>query len=116
MPTLASTTAAAQSVASAGLPAGNASWTSVNILNAPDAQAYPIVSFSYIIVYKELNVIPGMTQDEATALVQWLWYMVQTDKTKQQHYPTHHCQQTSSTIDETTIRSITFNGQTLSTT
>ena len=45
MPTLASTTAAAQSVASAGLPAGSASWTSVNILNAADAQAYPIVSF-----------------------------------------------------------------------
>ncbi len=45
MPTLASTTAAAQSVTSAGLPAGNASWTSVNILNAADAQAYPIVTF-----------------------------------------------------------------------
>ncbi len=59
MPTLASTTAAAQSVASAGLPAGTASWTNVNILNAPNAQAYPIVTFSYIIVYKELNVVPA---------------------------------------------------------
>jgi phosphate ABC transporter phosphate-binding protein len=35
LPTLASTTAAAQSVASAGLPAGDASWSSVNILTQP---------------------------------------------------------------------------------
>ena len=41
MPTLASTTAAAQAVASAGLPAGSASWTSVNILNAPAANCIP---------------------------------------------------------------------------
>jgi phosphate transport system substrate-binding protein len=76
MPKLASTTSAAQSVASIGLPAGSTSWTNVNILNAPGANSYPIVSFSYIIVCKELNVIPGITQAEATAFVQWLWNMV----------------------------------------
>ena len=67
-PTLATTTAAAQSVASAGLPAGDASWTSVNILNASGDNSYPIVSFSYILVYKELNVVTGMTQAKANAL------------------------------------------------
>ena len=116
MPTLASTTAAAQSVASAGLPAGSASWSSINILNAPDAQAYPIVSFSYIIVYKELNVVPGLTQSDATALVQFLWYVVHNgqDQAPGQYYaqlPANVVQ-----IDETTIHSITFNGQTLSVT
>jgi phosphate transport system substrate-binding protein len=111
MPTLASTTAAAASVASAGLPAGSASWTSVNILNAPDAQAYPIVSFSYIIVYKELNVVTGLSQSDATALVQWLWYMVHggQDQAAALSYaplPLNVVQ-----IDETTIKSITYNGQ-----
>jgi phosphate transport system substrate-binding protein len=111
MPTLASTTIAAQSVASAGLPAGSASWTNVNILNAPETQAYPIVSFSYIIVYKELNVVPGLTQTDATAIVQWLWYMVHggQDQSPALSYaplPANVVQ-----IDETTIRSITFNGQ-----
>jgi phosphate ABC transporter phosphate-binding protein len=76
MPTLASTTAAAQAGASSGLPAGDASWTTFNLLNTNAADAYPIVSFSYIIVYKELNGIPGMTQAKAQALVQFLWYIV----------------------------------------
>ena len=110
MPTLASTTAAAQSVASAGLPPGSASWTSVNILNAADAQAYPIVTFSYLIVYKELNVIPGLSQSDASALVQWLWYVVHSGQNQAAalsyaSLPTNVVQ-----IDETTIKSITFNG------
>jgi phosphate ABC transporter phosphate-binding protein len=110
MPTLASTTAAAQSIASAGLPAGSASWTSVNILNAPAADAYPIVSFSYTIVYKELNVIPGMTQAQAVGLVQWLWYMVHDGQSlaASNYYATLPANVVS--IDETTIKSITFNG------
>lgn len=116
LPSLATTTVAAQSVASAGLPAGNASWTSVNILNTPEANAYPIVSFSYLIVYKELNVVPGMTQNDATALVQFLWYVVHSgqDLAPAQAYaqlPANVVQ-----IDEATIQSITFNGQTLPTT
>jgi phosphate transport system substrate-binding protein len=116
LPSLQSTTVAAQSVASAGLPAGSASWTSVNILNAPEANAYPIVSFSYIIVYKELNVVPGLTQNDATALVQFFWYVVHNgqDLAPAQAYaqlPANVVQ-----IDEATIQSITFNGQTLPTT
>jgi phosphate transport system substrate-binding protein len=111
MPSLSSTTAAAQSVASAGLPAGDASWTSVNILNTPDAQAYPIVSFSYTIVYKELNVIPGLTQNDATALVQWLWYMVHDGQDQSATLSYASLPANVVTIDETTIRSITFNGQ-----
>jgi phosphate transport system substrate-binding protein len=116
LPSLQSTTVAGQSVASAGLPAGSASWSNVNILNAPEATAYPIVSFSYTIVYKELNVIPGMTQSDATGLVQFLWYMVHggQDQAPAQAYA--QLPANVVTIDEATIQSITFNGQTLPTT
>ena len=116
LPSLQSTTVASRSVASAGLPAGSASWTSVNILNAPEATAYPIVSFSYTIVYKELNVIPGMTQSDAQGLVQFLWYMVHSgqDQASAQSYA--QLPANVVTIDEATIQSITFNGQTLPTT
>ncbi len=112
-PTLASTSAAAQSVASAGLPAGSASWTGVNILNAAGADSYPIVSFSYIIVYKELNVIPNFTQAEAECLVRFLWYMVHDGQN--QAGPLTYATLPSNVvqIDEATINSITFNGQTL---
>ena len=116
LPSLASTTVAAQSVASAGLPAGNASWTNINILNAPEATAYPIVSFSYTIVYKELNVIPGMTQSDAQGLVQFLWYMVHGGQDQATAQAYEQLPANVVTIDETTIQSITFNGQTLATT
>jgi phosphate transport system substrate-binding protein len=113
MPTLASTTAAAQAVASTGLPAGNETWTNVNLLNAPDAQAYPIVSFSYLLTYKELNVIPGMTQDKATALVQYLWYVVHDGQSLSPSLAYAPLPANVVTLDETTLRSITFNGHTL---
>jgi phosphate transport system substrate-binding protein len=116
MPTLVSTTAAAQAVASVGLPSGGASWTSINILNAPASNAYPIVSFSYIIVYKELNVITGMTQSDATALVQFLWYVVHNGQNQAPALSYASLPSNVVQIDETTIQSITFNGQTLPTT
>jgi phosphate transport system substrate-binding protein len=114
MPTLASTTAAAQSGASS-LPAGHASWTGVNLLNTAASDAYPIVTFSYIIVYKELSDIPDMTQDKATALVQFLWYIIHEgqDLAPELGYaplPSNVVQ-----LNEITIASITFNGQTLPT-
>jgi phosphate transport system substrate-binding protein len=113
LPSLASTTAAAQSVASIGLPAGNESWTNVNLLNAPDAQAYPIVSFTYIVTYKELNVIPGMTQDKATALVQFLWYVVHDGQSLAPALAYAPLPSNVVSIDEATLRSITYNGNTL---
>jgi phosphate ABC transporter phosphate-binding protein len=114
MPTLASTTAAAQSGASS-LPAGDASWTGVNLLNTAASDAYPIVTFSYIIIYKELNVIPDMTQEKATALVQFLWYIIHEgqDLAPELEYaplPSNVVQ-----LNEMTIASITFDGQTLPT-
>jgi phosphate ABC transporter phosphate-binding protein len=115
-PSLQSTEFAVQSGASTGLPSGDASWVNVSLLNAPDANAYPIVSFTYLIVYKELNVVSGMNQNKATALVQFLWYVVHDgqDLAPAQAYaqlPSNVVQ-----IDEATIRSITFNGQQLPTT
>ena len=114
VPSLASTTAAAQ--AATNLPAGNESWVGINLLNTPDANAYPIVSFSYLLVYKELNVLPDMTQAKATALVQFIWWAVhdgQNTASAQSYAP---LPANVVTLDETTIRSITFDGQTLSVT
>ncbi|MDR0318454.1 MAG: phosphate ABC transporter substrate-binding protein PstS, partial [Nitrososphaerota archaeon] len=116
LPTLETTTIAAQTVASAGLPAGNANWANVNLLNAKDTNAYPIVSFSYIIVYQELNAISGMTQDRATALVHFLWYIVHDGQQLANSLEYAPLPSNVVTINEATIRSITFNGQTLPTT
>lgn len=111
-PSLDSTKTAVQSGASV-LPAGDQSWYKVSLLNTADPQAYPIVGFTYLLVYKELNVIPGMDQNKATQLVQFLWYVIHDGQKlspalEYAPLPTNVVQ-----IDETTIHSITFNGQQL---
>ncbi len=112
-PSLDSTTTAVQSGASQGLPTGDQSWTTVSLLNTADAQAYPIVSFTYLLVYKELNVVHGMDQNKATQLVQYLWYVVHDGQ--QLSSALHYAQLPANVvqIDEATIHSITFNGQPL---
>jgi phosphate transport system substrate-binding protein len=116
LPTLESTTAAAQSGAASGLPAGDASWSGVNLINTDDADAYPIVSFTYLLVYKELNVIQGMTQERATVIVQFLWYVVHDGQQLAPELEYAPLPSNVVQLDETTIQSITFDGQQLSTT
>jgi phosphate transport system permease protein/phosphate transport system substrate-binding protein len=70
-PTLASTEAAV--AASAGnLPAGDASWNNVTLVNAQGADSYPIASFSYLLLYKELADNPTMTEAKAKALTDFV--------------------------------------------
>jgi phosphate ABC transporter phosphate-binding protein len=114
LPTLETTTIAAQSVASS-LPTGDADWAKVNILNTKATNAYPIVSFSYILIYKELNTISGMTQTRAEAIVQFLWYMIHDGQKLASNLEYAPLPDNVITINEATIRSITFNGQTLPT-
>jgi phosphate transport system substrate-binding protein len=116
LPSLDSTQLAVQSGASRGLPAGDASWTSVSLLNTPDSNAYPIVSFTYLIVYKELNVLSDMTTEKATALVQFLWYVVHDGQDLAPELSYAKLPSNVIQIDETTIKTITFNGQHLQTT
>ena len=98
------------------LPQGNQSWASVNLLNANGANSYPIVSFTYLLVYRELSIVPGMTSDKAKALVDFLWFTVHTQG-QAQGPPLAYVPLPNSVIliDEASIKSITFNGQTLPT-
>jgi phosphate transport system substrate-binding protein len=111
LPSLTSTTAAAQSLPTSGLPSGTDSWTAVNILNTSGASAYPICNPTYTLVYKDLSVVPGMDMNKATQLVQFIWFLVHgaQDIAPNLQYaplPANIVQ-----ADEATIRSITFNGQ-----
>lgn len=60
-------------------PQGSGDWSTVSLLNQPGAQTYPIASFSYFLVYKELNVVPSMDLNEtfqAKALTNFLYWAV----------------------------------------
>jgi phosphate transport system substrate-binding protein len=123
-PTLESTQAAAQaaivmnntastngtSSAAVGLPAGDQSWTQVSLLDAPGANSYPIASFSYLLLYKELSInIDSM--DKAQALAQFINWAI----TEGQQFasPLHYVPLPDSVVqhNQQTLRSLTFNGQ-----
>jgi phosphate transport system permease protein/phosphate transport system substrate-binding protein len=96
-------------------PKGSDSWSSVSLLNRPGTNTYPIASFSYLMVYQELNVVPGMTLDKAKALVDFLWFTVHTGQLQSPPLSYVPLPQAVVAVDETTIASITYNGQTLPT-
>jgi len=116
-PSIESIAKAAQ-YAAVTLPRGDASWSNVSIVdslanNTQAHGAYPITSFSYIIVYKELNVLPNMNEATAKALVDFLWWAVHDG---QNYAPGLYYVPLPSNVvanDEQTIRMITFNGQQL---
>jgi len=112
-PSLASTKAAAESLT--GLPAGDQDWGSVSLLNTLGEQAYPIVTPTYILVYKELNVYSGMDQNKATQLVQFLWYLVHDGQNLASDLEYAPLPSNVVQVDEASLNSITFNGQTLRT-
>jgi phosphate transport system substrate-binding protein len=68
-------TRAAVTAAAPSLPAGDQpqSWTNVTMVNAPGADSYPIASFSYLLVYKDLSTNPGLRdQNKAQNLVDFI--------------------------------------------
>lgn len=97
------------------LPQGNQSWASVSLLNANGADSYPITSFTYMLVYRELSIVPGMTSDKAKALVDFLWFTVHSGQAQGPPLAYVPLSNNVVAIDEASIESITFNGQTLPT-
>lgn len=111
-PTLSSTALAASSLPS--LPSGDGNWTSINLLNSATLGAYPIVTFSYIMLYEKLDVYgSAMTLTRAQAIVNFLWFVVHDGQN--QATPLDYVALPSNVVTnaEATIRLITYNGQQL---
>lgn len=113
LPSLESTRIAADNAAQT-LPRGEDSWSSVSILNPPGNGSYPISSFTYIIVYRELNVYgSSMTETKAKALVDFLWWIVHDGQQYSSALYYVPLPQPVIQLDEATISGITYNGQAL---
>jgi len=113
VPSLATTTAAAQALPTSGLPSSTGDWTGVNILNSSGDQAYPICNPTYMLIYKDLGVVPGMDMNKATQLIQWVWYVVHDGQSLASGLQYAPLPSNIVQYDEATIQSITFNGQTI---
>ncbi|MEM2195398.1 MAG: phosphate ABC transporter substrate-binding protein PstS [Candidatus Methanomethylicia archaeon] len=98
------------------LPKGDENWSNVSIIdsivNNKEAKgAYPITSFSYILVYKELSILPNINEDTAKELVYFLWWIIHDG----QNYATslYYVPLPKEIVkhDEETIKMMTFNGR-----
>lgn len=58
------------------LPPADKSWSGVNILLAPGPKSYPIVSFTYLIVYQDLAVATKGDLDKAKAMLHMLYWFI----------------------------------------
>jgi phosphate ABC transporter phosphate-binding protein len=109
------TTSAAAAAAGGALPSGDGDWSHVSILDAPGANSYPIASFTYILIYKELyNEQSKMNKSVAIALLDYLWWIVHADGqaySDELYYAPLPA--TVVSVDEVTLNSITYKGEQL---
>jgi phosphate transport system substrate-binding protein len=48
----------------------------LHIVNAAGAQSYPIATYTYILVYRDMSANPSTTEAKAEALAQFLWWAI----------------------------------------
>ena len=92
------------------LPGGDQRWTHVSLLDAPGADSYPIASFSYLLLYKELSTNIDNVE-KARALAEFINW-ANTDG-QQFASALHYVPLPESVVqhNQQTLRSLTFNGQ-----
>jgi phosphate ABC transporter phosphate-binding protein len=111
-PSLATSTYAVNN-STASLPTGDGDWSKVTLLMAHGVSSYPIVSFTYLLVFKELSVVPGMTQAKAQAFVNYLWFLVHNGQDQATKLSFVSLPTSVVAIDEATVRTITYNSASL---
>jgi phosphate transport system substrate-binding protein len=103
---------AAITAAAISLPAGNAQWTNVSIIdsiysNTVATNAYPITTFTYLLVYQQQS-------DKAIglAVVDFAWWIVNSGQTVPAVTTLGYVPLPSNVVtsDDNTINSITYNG------
>ncbi len=107
------TTAAAASGAISTLPAADGVWSKVSINDAPGPNAYPISTFTYLLVNPNLEQLKGMDKTKAQDLVHMLYWFVtdgQKYSTKLLYVPLPSAVQD---LDKKGISEIKFNGKQL---
>lgn len=111
VPASINSTEAAVAAASSSLPAGDQPWTNVTVVNAPGADSYPIASFSYLLLNKELTTNPSLKdQSKAQNLVDFISWAI-TDG--QQFAPDLGYVPLPDPVvqlNQETLRGLTFNG------
>lgn len=104
---------AAIEAAATALPKGDDSWEQVSTTDAPGANSYPIASFSYILLYKELTDNPTMDREKAEALVNFLSWAITDGQQYADDLGYVPLPDSIVKLNQETLSSLTFNGQPL---
>lgn len=109
------TTAAAAAAAVPTLPAGDGDWSGVNILDAPGLDSYPIATFTYMLVYKEMyNEETRMNKTAAKTLLEFIWWAVH-ENGQSLASPLQYAPLPAAVVqlNEETLEAITYQGEQL---
>lgn len=104
-------TTGASNTTSTTLPAGDASWEKVSLLDAPGADSYPIASFSYLLLYKELSDNPRIDSMKARALVDFINWAITNGQQFAGELAYVPLPDSVVQHNQETLRSLTFQGE-----
>jgi phosphate transport system substrate-binding protein len=113
-PTLESTRAAVEATAPT-LPKGAASWEHISVVNAPGGDSYPVASFSYLILFKELSTNPSIDQAKAKALVDFMSWAITEGQQSADDLSYVPLPAEIVKLNQETLKSLTFQGKPLTT-
>ena len=85
----------------------------VHIVNMPGATAYPISTYTYILVYKDMSTNPSLSQAKAAALAKFLWWIVHDGQQYSEGLIYVKLPQNIVSADEQLLNSLNYKGQTL---
>jgi phosphate transport system substrate-binding protein len=107
----------AVSAGASSLPAGTGDWYNVTLLNEPGSQTYPIVTFSYLMVYSDLTTVYGssMTSSEANALGHFIYWVLTSGQSYSPGVFYIPLPANVVSADESTLGQLTFGGAPVST-
>ena len=108
--TLNSTMSAVQSYVTS-LPKGDGIWTDVSLVNAAGADAYPIASFSYLLLHKEMSANPNLNQAKAKALVDFISWAITDGQKIGESLDYVPLPDGVVKLNQDTLKTLTFNGQ-----
>jgi phosphate transport system substrate-binding protein len=85
----------------------------LHIVNAAGAQSYPIATYTYILLYKEMSNQPSMTKGKAEALAKFLWWAIHDGQEYAPNLIYAPLPQNIVSADEQLLTSLTYQGQAL---
>jgi len=109
LPSINSTMAAVDS-SSTALPKGSQSWTNVSLTDAPGKGSYPISSFTYIILYKDLSANPNLDNQKAKSIVDFLSWAISSGQKFSQPLGYVPLPNPVVKVNQETLSSLTFKG------